>query len=312
MNRKHIGNVILDLSFYKGEDKYTDGSIEEEILDSVKAFDNDNFEDLIKENKNWPFLYHLSNIRTNIIEWLPIDKEKTVLEIGSGCGAITGKLSEMAKSVTCIELSKKRSLINAYRNKNMSNIEILIGNFSDIEKEINKKYDFIVLIGVLEYAESYIPSQNPYEDFLKKIKRHLTDNGCVIIAIENKFGLKYWAGCKEDHVDRYFEGIEGYSQSSGVKTFSKTELKKLFKESGFHKYDFYYPYPDYKLPYVIYSDNYLPKKGELTKNIRNFNSDRLVIFDENKVFDSIIESNLFSIFSNSYLIILQKDGEHNE
>ena len=46
------------------------------------------------------------------------------------------------------------------------------------------------------------------------------------MAIENKLGLKYFAGCKEDHVGRMFEGIEGYKNTSGVETFSKRELEK--------------------------------------------------------------------------------------
>ena len=30
------------------------------------------------------------------------------------------------------------------------------------------------------------------------------------MAIENKLGLKYWSGCKEDHTGRYFEGVSKY------------------------------------------------------------------------------------------------------
>ena len=58
-------------------------------------------------------MYHLSDIRQNIVEWLQIENTAEILEIGSGCGAITGTLARKAKSVTCIELSEKRSMINA-------------------------------------------------------------------------------------------------------------------------------------------------------------------------------------------------------
>ena len=83
-----------------------------------------------------------------------------------------------------------------------------------------------------------------------------------MIAIENRLGLKYWAGCTEDHVGRYFEGLEGYHNSEGVRTFSKKEWEKLIEISGMRG-KFYYPYPDYKFPLAIYSDEYLPRKGEL-------------------------------------------------
>ena len=47
------------------------------------------------------------HIRENILSWIPFTGEEKVLEIGSGCGAVTGALCERAKEVTCIELSMK-------------------------------------------------------------------------------------------------------------------------------------------------------------------------------------------------------------
>ena len=127
-----------------------------------------------------------------------------------------------------------------------------------------------------------------------------------MIAIENKLGLKYFAGCKEDHVGRMFEGIEGYKNTSGVETFSKRELEKLLDANGYHNYRFYYPYPDYKLPMAIYSDKFLPSLGDLRNNMRNFDGDRVILFDEGKAFDNIIENGLFPEFSNSFLVIAYK------
>lgn len=305
--KEYIENVELDYSKYKGEDLYSDGEVEDELLEIVKTYNVTSYKQIIEERNKWPIFYHLSHIRTNIIEWLPITKQEKVLEIGAGCGAITGILADKAKQVTCIELSKKRSLINAYRNKQKNNINILIGNFEDIEPTLTEKYDYITLIGVYEYSESYIHTERPYIDFLKIIKEHLKENGKLIIAIENKLGLKYWAGCKEDHVGMYYEGLEGYTHTQGIKTFTKKELEILLKQSGFNQSTFYYPYPDYKFPMVIYSDNKLPEKGELTNNLRNFDQDRIINFDESKVYDTLIDNELFPIYSNSYLIIAEKE-----
>ena len=309
-NIEKVGNVKLNLTFYKGKDLYSDGLIEDELLEIVKNNPKEKYNEIIFEKSNWAVLYHLSEIRSHVIEWVPITKEDTVLEIGAGCGALTTILSEKSKKVTCIELSKKRSLINANRNKDKDNIEILVGNFQDIE--ISEKYDYITLIGVFEYAKSYINSERPYEKFLEIIKKYLKPNGKIIIAIENKLGLKYWAGCKEDHTGLYFEGLEGYPKTDVVRTFSKNEIHELLKESGFKNNEFYYPYPDYKLPNAIYSDDYLPKLGELDDNLRNFDADRLVLFNENAVFDSIIRANLFQELSNSFIIISSFEKEEKE
>lgn len=304
-----IGNVKMNDEYYPGEDFYCDGDVEDEILEIVENNKPEEFNRIITEKKKWPIFYHLSHIRGNIVQWLPITKQDTVLEIGSGCGSMTGILAKNAKSVTCIELSKKRSTINAVRNNQCDNVEIMLGNFEDIEKQLETKYDYITLIGVLEYGESYIHGENPYVVFLEKLGKHLKENGKIVVAIENKLGMKYWAGCQEDHFGGYFLGIENYVGKKGIRTFAKRELEELVKEAGFTKCEFYYPYPDYKFPISIYSDEYLPKKGDLQQNIRNFDKERYVFFDEEKVFDTIIEEGMFPEFSNSFLLMLEKESK---
>lgn len=228
---RKIGNVILDDTCYQGRDLYTDGAIEDEMLEIARNVSPDRFNKVIGEKKSWPILYHFSHIRENILSWMPFTGKEKVLEIGSGCGAVTGALLGGAGEVTCIDLSMKRSEINAWRHRDSEKLKILVGNFQDVEKKLTEKYDYITLIGVFEYGEAYIQSQDPYVDFLKIIRKHLKPDGKIVIAIENRFGLKYWAGCTEDHFGTLFEGIQGYPSTKGVKTFTVKELKKIFREA---------------------------------------------------------------------------------
>lgn len=299
-----IGKIKLNLKHYPGEDLYCDGAIEDELLEIARDYSTVEFQRIIEEKKSWPVLYHLSALRENIVEWLPIDKKMKVLEIGAGCGAITGALAAKAGEVTCIDLSKKRSMINAYRHVDCDNVMIHVGNFQDVEPDLPCDYDYICLIGVFEYAQAYIQSETPYEDFLNIIKKHVKPQGHIVIAIENKFGLKYWAGCKEDHLGTYFSGLEDYPDGGVVRTFTKDGLLAIARKCGCEETSMYYPYPDYKFPTSIYSDAYLPKVGELSSNLRNFDRERLQLFDEKKVFDSIIRENQFPLFSNSYMLVL--------
>lgn len=302
-----IEKVSLDLSFYSGKDLYSDGEIEDELLQIVSENTIEKYPKIIVDRANWPILYHLSPIRENCIAWIDFPRGAEVLEVGAGCGAVTGKLSEKATSVTCVELSKMRSLINATRHRASENINIIVGNFEDIETSL-PKYDVVTLIGVLEYASLYIHSQSPYHNFLKTIRAHLKPGGMLIVAIENKLGMKYWAGCREDHTGTFFVSIENYEREKRIRTFSKRELRDLLQSAGYCNTKFYYPYPDYKLPSIIYSDEYLPQKGELTTNLRNFDASRFVLFDESRAFDSVLEAGLFPEFSNSFLTISYKAG----
>lgn len=299
-----IGKVTLDYSKYPGEDYYCDGAEEDQLLEIVKNYSTDMFPRIIEEEKNWPILYHLSPLRENIVDWIPMKNTDKVLEVGSGCGAITGALSGKAGSVTCVDLSKKRSLINAYRHSECDNITIHVGNFKDIEPELERDFDYICLIGVFEYGLAYIGGKSPYEDFLCILKKHLKPGGRIIIAIENKYGLKYFAGCMEDHLGSYFSGIENYVGDGPARTFSRPGLERIFRKCGIQSWHFYYPYPDYKFMTTLFSDEYLPGKGELANNFRNFDRDRMLLFDEKKAFDGIVTDGLFSVFANSYLVVL--------
>lgn len=304
-----IGKVTLDYSHYPGRDLYSDGAIENELLGIVRNAARVEYPSIIESKSSWPILYHLSPLRANIVDWLPIDKTAKVLEVGSGCGAITETLSRKAGEVVCVELSARRSHINAYRNQDSDNITIHVGNFSDIEPSLPADFDYVCLIGAFEYGQSYIATQTPYEDFLKIMLRHVKEGGRLVIAIENRFGLKYFAGCKEDHLGTYFSGLEGYPEGGSARTFTRAGLQKILAACGVTEYSFYYPYPDYKFPTVIYSDKRLPHAGELTDNIRNFDRDRMVLFNEKYVFDTVIKDGMFPEFSNSYLVVIGKEPD---
>lgn len=301
---EEIGKVRLDYSAYSGRDLYCDGEVEDELLDIIKHRPSAEYGDVIEERGSWPILYHLSPLRGNILEWVPMERSARVLEVGSGCGAITGVLAAKAASVTCVELSRKRSQINAYRHRECDNITIHVGNFKDIEPKLPRDYDFICLTGVFEYGRDYMGGQTPYEDFLRLLLSHLARDGRLLIAIENKYGLKYFAGCKEDHLGTYFSGIENYQGDSGARTFGRNGLEQIFAGCGVREYHFYYPYPDYKFMEMLYSDEYLPGKGELSDNIRNFDRDRMKLFDEKSAFDGLTQEGLFPLFSNSYLAVI--------
>ena len=300
------GKVKLNLKWYSGTDLYSDGDVEDEILDIVRNNSEKEYNRIISERKSWPVLYHLSYVRTNIVKQIYVDKKMKVLELGSGCGAITGALSEMAGELKCVDLSRKRSLINAERNRDKDNIEIIVGNFEDVEPELPCDFDIITLIGVFEYSAAYINDREPYKKMLEMVIKHLKAGGRAYIAIENRLGLKYFAGCKEDHLGTYFEGIEGYITEKGVRTFSRNEWEEMLQGQGIDDYMFYYPYPDYKFPAYIFSDAFLPDGEELCINDRNLDRNRLKLFDEARVFRSIVKEGMFPQFSNSFLIELKK------
>ena len=297
--QEKIGGVTLDYTFYDGKDIYSDGDSEEKLLRLTQ--DEEDLEKTVTEESDWPVLYHFSPIRRNLLEWYPFWKEASLLEIGSGCGAMTGLFCEKTGHVTAVDLSRRRSLINAYRNKNHNNLDILVGNFKDIH--LTNHFDYATLIGVLEYSIYYVDGKDPFLEMLKRVRSSLNPNGVLFVAIENKNGIKYWAGAREDHTGILFDGITGYHNSDRVRTFSRQSLQKLIQNAGFRETQFYYPVPDYKMPMEIYSDSWLPQKGSITRNTPTYDRNRYQFFNEAQALDSLCEDGLFPEFANSFLVI---------
>lgn len=295
-----IGKVQLNLENYIPEnDIYSDGAIEDELLHIVKEHKENEVLDI---DNRWPILYYFSPIRENILSWYDFTVGGKILEIGTGCGAITCLLCRKKLYVHGIESSKRRSIITAYRNKNCENLRISVGNFFDMN--ISEKYDYITLIGVLEYANMFIPdAPDAAIELLKKCRKLLKNNGKIFIAIENRLGAKYFSGAVEDHVGVPWCGIENYQNIDKVKTFSKSELSRILKSSGFAKQDWYYPYPDYKLPAKIFSDFFLPTSEMLELPIKSYDTNRMAVFDEYKLIKSISSEEEFKYLSNSFLVI---------
>ena len=50
---------------------------------------------------------------------------------------------------------------------------------------------------------------------------------------------------------------------------------------------------------------YLPRKGELNRNRQNFDRERTQLFSEERVYDTLLESGLYPLYANSFLVMIQ-------
>ena len=199
-----------------------------------------------------------------------------------------------------VETHLKENFIDWIPVKQGESLLILSENMDDLAG----MWDYIIVSDAFTRVPAYFSGKNAYQQFFEKLERHLKPGGHVILAVDNRYGLTYFAGGKERLTGRYFEGLEGYGNSEGVVTFSKDAILAMVKEAGFTSVKTYYPYPNYRYMTALYTDDHLPSVGELNKNICNFEEERMVLFDETKVFDELIKEDRFQEFSNSYVFDL--------
>ncbi|WP_048149000.1 class I SAM-dependent methyltransferase [Methanolacinia paynteri] len=290
--------------------EYQDGG-EDYIFESIKMINDlsSHSREYNKYIKDWPSRYHFSNKRINFLESIKeiISKNANILEIGSGCGIITRWFGEEFSSVDALEGNIQRARVTRYRTKDLDNVNVYCGDV--LSTDFEKKYDLITFIGSLEYLPLYDKSGDPSnvcESLLKRLHRALNDDGILLIAIENKFGAKYFSGCKEDHTGKEFESIIGYPDKTPV-TFSRNEIESIIRESGYKKIQFYHVYPDYKLTETI-----IPEKSE-TVPLKPYNwirtpfedyfGNRNYYFEEFLFLRNLTNSGLFWHFSNSFVIL---------
>jgi hypothetical protein len=290
----------INMEYYDGSDYYSDGIIEQEELKYVTQYPSEQYSEIFKTDKRFTVFYDLSHVRRAILEWYPFDKNSNLLEIGGGMGPLTGMFCDKCACVTTVELSRQRAKCIEQRCHDKKNLDIIVGNLNDIQ--FKKKFDYVVLVGVLEWQGGYTKTSNPYYDFLIKIRSLLSDTGKVLIAIENRMGLKYWCGQCEDHGGLPFGGINNFYYGGKARTFDKKELSLLLENAGFCNQKFYYPLPDYKLPRVIYSEAYLPNRDVLSCMHPYYFNPYSVVALEKMQYQSIIRNGVFEFFANSFLV----------
>ena len=232
------------------------------------------------------FLQEFSERRGNIVRWLGLKPGTKVLELGSECGAVTETLLDMGCRVTCVEESLVKSRINAHRNGKAHSFSIYV---EDAESYVpGEQYDLILVWKTRETEK--------IQERLKSLAQRLTPKGRLLAAFYNRYALRKWGGYRQRyHEEMFREKEEGIAYS---------EIKKLVSCFAAEAPQLYYPYPDHEHMIALYSDDFLPKEGELFKNAVPFQEGRLEFCNETKAFDQIILDGMFAQYTNSCALLM--------
>jgi SAM-dependent methyltransferase len=289
---------------------YSDGeAAERRILAAVRgARDRSTFStELVKAITDWPSEYHLSRERHCIVRPLGIKPGDRVLELGCGCGAVTRYLGEIGAEVIAVEGAPLRARTAAERCRDLPNVTIVADDF--LHYPSGERFDWVLLIGVLEYAALASDEADPVAHVLRAARSHLAPGGRLAVAIENKLGLKYFNGCAEDHIGVSFHGLQGLYGPRTPRTFGRFELMGHLRDAGLAHAAFHYPFPDYKLPRVLLSEEGLrdpdfDAAGLLAcVHARDYGGNPHRLFSEALVAREAAHNGLLEELSNSFLVV---------
>lgn len=290
--------AALHMEYSDGKVK-TPSAVDQIILVYMDKANKDYYDEEIAEESHFQVWYQLSSLRTGLVSWYDFPKDAQVLEIGAGFGALTGVLCDKCGHVTATEKSEHRAKAVVRRWQDKGNLDVYAGEWS--EMDFGHKFDYIILTGILERACGGSKDDREYENYLKKVFGLLNENGILLAAVENRFGLKYFCGTKEPHSGKPFDGINYYPDGTRGYSFSRQELRDIVNGAGFSALKFYYPLPDYKLPQLIYTDEYLPEKNIRERLISYYTDKNSLIALEKDLYDDVIDNGVFPFFANSFL-----------
>ena len=240
--------------------------------------------DKFRKNNTWLCDIITSPKRTKFLDEFIKPKGLRILDIGAGWGQFSIPLAR--KNFVCaLEPTPERlDFIKAVSDQeNLANkLSFICANYQDIK--FQKKFDLILSIGVLEWVGKFYPSEKSPEsaqlEFLMKTKKDLTEEGKLVIGIENRLGLKYLLGANDDHTGlphiSYFRNElaktkfkQKTNQELECFTYSLAEYKSVLHRAGFSTIKFYASLPDYKLPREIFPISKNLSKCDLNNAIQN-------------------------------------------
>jgi SAM-dependent methyltransferase len=189
-----------------------------------------------------------------------------VLDIGAGWGQIALPLARRGDlTVTALEPTPERLAFiraAARQEKTDGRMHFLQADFQAVE--FPPVFDLACCIGVLEWVPKFCPGESRavQVDFLRRVRRTLRPGGRLVVGIENRLGLKYLLGARDDHTGQRNVSVldaaaaaEKHRVLTGqelrVFTHSLAEYTDLFREAGFISTEAHGAFPDYKLPELI-------------------------------------------------------------
>lgn len=295
---------------------YADGA-EAELLDLFRTAGDRRVgsDELASAVRDWPTAYHLAPERAVLLAPVAIGPQDRVLDVGAGSGVNTRICADQGAAVTAVEGSADRAALIAHRCAELESVEVLCGPLDGLGDDRRGAYDLALVVGVLEYAATGRGGGGGAPALLGQVFDALAPGGVVVLAIENRLGLKYLLGYPEDHLGVPWVGWEGYQEGDPT-TWSRRKLAQMLVEAGLPAQKWLYPFPDYKLPTTVLSEQIYQRSDAadmvdqiVGHPVGGVYARPVLVADDRAAHRTMVDAGLGPEVANSFLVLAGRDSE---
>lgn len=212
------------------------------------------------------------NTIDSIINKANIDSDTLVIEIGPGAGALTYKLSKVAKNVLCYEIDTTLENILRSNLGDASNVDIIFDDFlkRDVKKDI-EKYD---------YKKIYVVANLPYYVTTPIIVKLIEDDlnvSRIVVMVQKEVGDRFKANVGGKEYNSLSIFLNYYYDIKKVMDVSRNVFMPMPNVDSivltFDKKDVTYHLEDKDVFFKLVRDSFKQKRKTIKNNLRDYNLD---------------------------------------
>ncbi len=163
-------------------------------------------------------------------------------------------------------------------------------------------YDIITAIDVISYAH------NPAA-MLRQARGLLRPEGRLLLAADNRLGIRYFCGDRDAFTWKTYDGIENYTHlqpwertAMEGRSYAMSELEAFLEEAGFAHRRFYSVFPRLENPQLLLAHGYTPNEGLDIRLFPEYNSPETVFLLEEELYPSLLENGLLHAMANAFFV----------